>query len=95
MRFRRDATAIHNGGLLHYAPKDGLYVYFRHNAEQRLMVVMNNGSTDMWLDAEHYAEGVTGSVRAVDVMSHESFELAKRIRIEAKSARIFELSATK
>ena len=42
--WRKSASAIHNGNLLHFAPKNGLYVYFRTNEEQRVMVVMNNGS---------------------------------------------------
>ena len=92
MRFRREATAIHNGDLLHYAPKDGLYVYFRSNADQRLMIVLNNGSTDMLFDAGRYNEGVAGSAMAMDVMKNESFKLSERIRIKPKSARIFELS---
>ena len=58
---RRDATAIHNGELLHFAPRDGIYVYFRFNEEQRVMVVMNNEPNTVHLDSSRYAQGLAGT----------------------------------
>ncbi len=33
LNWRKGATAIHNGSLKHFVPEDGVYVYFRKNAD--------------------------------------------------------------
>ena len=89
--WRKSASAIHTGKLLHFAPKNGIYVYFRTNEEQRVMVVMNNGSNDMHLDSSQYAEGVGDATAAINVMSGARHNLAGRLLIPAKTAQVFEL----
>ena len=89
--WRRDATAIHNGELLHFAPRDGIYVYFRFNEEQRVMVVMNNEPNTVHLDSSRYAQGLAGTTRAQNVLTGDRYKLADRIRIPAKTAQVFEL----
>jgi len=39
--FRKHSSAITKGKLMQYVPKNGLYVYFRYDAAQTIMCVMN------------------------------------------------------
>ena len=89
--WRRDATAIHNGELLHFAPRDGSYVYFRFNEEQRVMVVMNNEPNTVHLDSSRYAQGLAGTTKARNVLTGDRYKLADRIKIPGKTAQVFEL----
>jgi glycosidase len=89
--WRRAATAIHNGDLLHFAPRDGIYVYFRFNEEQRVMVVMNNEPNAVHLDSSRYAQGLAGATRARNVLTGDRLKLADRIKIPAKTAQVFEI----
>ena len=62
------ASAIHDGELLHFAPRDGIYVYFRSNATQRVMVVMNNEKNLVHLDSARYSQGLGDSSTARNVL---------------------------
>ena len=44
--FRKTSSAITTGKMMQYVPDDGLYVYFRYDAKQTVMVVMNTSKTD-------------------------------------------------
>ena len=90
-QWRRSASAIHDGELLHFAPRDGIYVYFRSNATQRVMVVMNNEKNLVHLDSARYSQGLGDSSTARNVLTGERHRLSDRILIPAKSAQVFEL----
>ena len=51
LRWRREAPAIRDGKLTQFVPLDGVYVYFRHDAEQTVMVVINNNDAPRTIDA--------------------------------------------
>ena len=90
-QWRRSASAIHDGDLLHFAPRDGIYVYFRSNATQRVMVVMNNEKNLVHLDSARYSQGLGDASTARNVLTGERHRLSDRILIPAKSAQVFEL----
>ena len=39
--FRKASTALTTGKMMQYAPEEGLYVYFRYDNDQTVMVTMN------------------------------------------------------
>ena len=39
--FRKNSSALKTGKMMQYVPQDGLYVYFRYDAKQTIMCVMN------------------------------------------------------
>lgn len=41
LHWRKAESVIHTGKLTHYIPEDNVYVYFRHNREKTIMVVLN------------------------------------------------------
>ncbi|MCX6251901.1 MAG: glycoside hydrolase family 13 protein [Bacteroidetes bacterium] len=42
LNWRKNKEVIHSGKLKQFVPNDGLYVYFRYNQHDTVMVVMNN-----------------------------------------------------
>ena len=42
LNWRKDKEVIHTGKLKHYIPDDGLYVYFRYNDKESVMVILNS-----------------------------------------------------
>ena len=42
LNWRKTKDVIHTGKLKHYIPADGIYVYFRYNNDESVMVVLNN-----------------------------------------------------
>ena len=60
---------------MQYAPKEGLYVYFRYDAHQTIMCVMNTGDRAAMVDLGHYAERTAGFTGAVDVLSGKTYTI--------------------
>ena len=90
--WRRSASAIHTGQLMHFAPRDGLYVYFRFNEAQRVMVVMNNDKSEAHFDPQQYLQGLGGATLAKNALTGAQHKLADHILVPAKSAQIYELN---
>ncbi len=45
--YRKTSSAIKTGKFMQYIPENGLYVYFRYDAKQSVMCVMNTGDNAM------------------------------------------------
>jgi glycosidase len=58
--FRKTSSAITNGKLMQFLPEDGLYVYFRYDAKQTVMVIMNTSKSDKKVVFSKYAERTGG-----------------------------------
>ena len=91
LQWRRTATALHDGKLTQFAPMDGVYVYFRHNAAQTVMVVLNNNDGAKKLDTKRFAEVIRSATTGTDVITGRSVTLADGVELPARSATILEL----
>jgi neopullulanase len=91
LNWRKQATAIHSGKMLHYAPEAGVYVYFRYDDKQRVMVILNKNTTPTRLDLARFSEGLGESRRAVEVLSNEAYSLDKDLLVPERSALILSL----
>ncbi|HCT24214.1 MAG TPA: alpha-amylase, partial [Chitinophagaceae bacterium] len=58
--FRKQSSAIGTGKMMQYLPVDGLYIYFRYDAKQTVMCVMNTADKDMKVDFAKYGERTKG-----------------------------------
>jgi len=91
LNWRKHATAVHRGRMLHYAPDAGVYVYFRHDEGQRFMVVLNKNAAETALDLTRYAEGLDGATVARDVLGGEQRRLGDALALPPRSALILAL----
>lgn len=89
--WRKTATAIHHGKLLHFIPENNCYVYFRTDAKQKVMVIINRNEKALQLDLSRFTEALHGSKRALEVISNHRLDLGKTLEINAKTAMILEL----
>ena len=55
---RKTASALHDGKLMHYAPQQGTYVYFRYDDKQKVMVVLNKNTSATTVANKKYGPGV-------------------------------------
>ena len=91
LNYRKDAQVLHTGRLLHYLPENNVYVYFRINKDQRVMVVLNNSRHPQQLNLERFAEGLGKATTAEDVLSGRSVDLQAALKVEGKTPMILEL----
>jgi glycosidase len=60
LQWRKTASAIHIGRLMHFVPEDGTYVYFRFDESQTFMVVLNQSNDSEALDLARFEEVLNG-----------------------------------
>jgi galactokinase len=61
---------------MQYVPsKDGLYVYFRYDKNQTVMVVMNTAKKQETIDPKNYAERIKAFTKMKNIISREVSEL--------------------
>jgi glycosidase len=89
--WRKSKEVIHNGKMTHYVPDNNVYVYFRYNEKETVMVIINNNSEKQSLKTNRFLESIQNLKSGKDVLSGKTFDLNKEIEIEGKSALILEL----
>lgn len=91
LNWRKGADAIHNGKLIHYAPFNGLYTYFRVSDRQKVMVIMNNSNEMRRVDTAQYADTIGNAVTGIEVINGAVVNIEKPLVVPEKSAVILEL----
>ncbi len=91
LNYRKNNEVIHTGKLLQYAPLENVYVYFRYNENDRVMVVINNNPEAQTLDLTRFAEGLAGATSGKDIISGEQISLDQNLEVSGKSSLVLEL----
>lgn len=89
--WRQDKDVIHNGELTHFIPQDNVYVYFRHNVEETVMVVLNANEETQELDLARFSELLDGTSSAYDVVSDQTVQIGEVLEVSGMDAMILEL----
>ena len=71
--YRKKSSALQTGKLMQYLPDDGLYVYFRYDANSTVMCVMNCSDNAKQIDFSKYAERTAGFAKAESIVDAASF----------------------
>ncbi|MFA9190396.1 glycoside hydrolase family 13 protein [Flavobacterium sp. FZUC8N2.13] len=89
--WRKTNTAVHFGKTTHYIPENNVYVYFRYNTNQAVMVLINNNPEYQEIQTARFKENIEHYKTGKEVLSDMIFDLSQSISIEGKSALILEL----
>ncbi len=89
--FRKDNPVLHYGWLLHFVPEDNVYVYFRYDEVDTIMVILNNNDSEYQLDLERFEEGWGGYSGAEEVFSGRERNGFDSWNIPANSASVYQL----
>lgn len=84
--WRKTSPAVTQGKLTHYLPRDGSYVYFRHDGRQTVMVVLNKNPGETTLDLARFAGMIKGARRATNVLTGEAVDLGAPLRLPARTS---------
>ena len=84
--FRKNSKAITEGKLTHFVPEDDTYVYFRTFENEKVMIIINRKEEDKSLDLERFKEFIPTNSAVIDVISNETINLGKEIKLKAKTA---------
>lgn len=89
--WRKSKEVIHSGKTTHYIPENNVYVYFRYNEKETVMVIINNNSEKQILKTNRFKENIQNLISGKEVLSGKIVDLNTEIEIEGKSAMILEL----
>ncbi len=89
--WRKSKDVIHSGKMTHYVPDNNVYVYFRYNEKETVMVIINNNSDKQTLKTNRFKESIQNLKSGKEVLSGKTIDLNGGIEIEGKSALILEL----
>jgi len=91
LNWRKNKTVIHSGKFTHYIPENNVYVYFRYNDTETVMVVINNATDSKNINLERFKESIKEFTSGKDILSDKIIDLKKELTIEGKTSMILEL----
>ena len=89
--YRKGSSALTTGKLMQYLPEDWVYVYFRYDAEQTVMIVMNTAKEAKKITPAKYAERTSGFTKLKDVITGKPIGL-QDFTVDGMTTGVYELS---
>jgi glycosidase len=91
LQWRKQNPVIHNGKLLQYVPKNNVYVFFRYNEKEKVLVLINNSDKRQEIDWSRYIEGIRNTATGIDIISNKNIVFNNNFSIEPKTSMIIKL----
>ena len=88
--YRRNSSAITTGKMMQFVPEDAVYVYFRYDASQTVMVVMNTSKVKKQVALKRFAERTNGFSKMRDIITGKLTGI-QDISLDAWGSSVFEL----
>jgi glycosidase len=92
LNWRKNKAVIHSGKTTHYVPVNNVYVYFRYNDTESVMVVINNSNDKQTIKTNRFQENTNLYKIGKDIFTNASIELKNDITIDGKSVLVLELN---
>ena len=90
LRWRRQCPAVTRGGMTHFCPVRGCYVYARTEGEQTVLVVLNGTDKAQSLPMSRYAEVIGQRQEARDLTSGRTVSLQGELELQPRESLILE-----
>ena len=91
LNWRKNTPVIHNGDTKHYLPQDNVYVFFRYNDTNKVMVIVNNNTKEISLDLSRFETMIGKNISGKEIIKDKEINLSNNLEISGKSSMIIEL----
>jgi len=91
IHWRNSTPAVHFGKLMHFVPVDNVYVYFRYDENQTVMVMINGNTEQKTITMNRFSERMQGYGKALEITTGQEYTRIDEISIPGQTALIFEL----
>jgi len=88
LTWRKSASVIHTGKLKHFIPENGVYVYFRYNDNQNVMIVLNKSNETKNLNLSRFAEAIGNSKSGKDILTDKTISLGANLSVTGKTGMV-------
>lgn len=89
--WRKNKEVIHTGKTLQFLPKNNVYVYFRYNDNEKVMVILNNNTKSQTIDLKRFSEILKNHKAGKEILTDKNIDLQKALKIKEKTALIIEI----
>lgn len=90
LNWRKNKTVIHLGKMKHFIPENNVYVYFRYNDTETVMVILNNSDQEQLLNNSRIIEMTQPFSAGKNVLDNREF-LLNNLKVPAKTGLVLEL----
>jgi len=91
LNWRKGSEVIHHGKLKQFIPQDGIYVYFRYNEDDAVMIVINKNKEEKKLELARFQEVLKDYHGGRDVVTGKVFLIKDGIIVPAETAMVIDL----
>ena len=91
LNYRKTSSVLQYGKLTHFIPDDNVYVYFRSNNNQKIMVIINSNAGNKTLSTQRFSEMLQEVNEGKDIITGRNLLLNNSIEISGKSSMVIEL----
>ena len=91
LKWREKKGVIHHGKMMHFVPENNIYVYFRYDNDEKVMVVLSLNNKDVSLDLKRFKEMLPNSFSATEIISGTNMELSDSLNVPAYKSLILSM----
>jgi glycosidase len=91
-QYRKTCSALHQGKHTQFIPQDGIYVYFRHNEQKTVMVVMSQNDQVKTISTARYAEMMRGFTKGKNILDDTMLNNLSQLQVPPMSVQVIELN---
>ncbi len=91
LNWRKNSPQIHTGRLTHFAPVDGVYVYFRSLNEKITMMILNKNTNPYNLSLARFREVLKNKSSGYEIISGMEIDLSNEILVPALTPLIIDI----
>lgn len=92
LRWRGGSKTIHYGNTLHFTPANNVYVYFRYDQDQLIMIILNKNESPVTLSLERFREILPKGVIGMNVLTGKETTLEDRFELAGPGPVILEIA---
>ncbi len=91
LNYRKDKEVLHKGKMTQFVPEQNCYVYFRHNDESKVMIIINNNPETVILNTNRFKELLGSHNRGIDILTNKLIDLKDRVEVSGKTSLVIDL----
>ena len=88
--WRKASEVIHSGSMVHFAPKNGVYVYAREKGNNSVLVLLNKENTPITINLKRFSSIIRDRKIAWDVLKDQEMTVGDELILSPVSAKIIE-----
>ncbi len=89
--YRKQSEALQTGKLMQYVPENGVYVSFRYNESETVMIIVNSNDKETTLTAKRFDERIKSFTKGQNIITNAVVDVTGNITMPAKTAWVLEL----